>query len=101
MRTQGTFKEVYTAAKHFYADADNLETTYGGCPMDPVVRHTVDGVWMLDSGIDGEPNADAECRLDDFDNWFYETYEDGDYTLTDEDESDFFESIKYDEDGCH
>ena len=92
MRTQGTFQDVYNAAKNFYNDVDN-ETTYGGCPMDPVIRHTTNNVWMLESGINGESNADAECRLDDFDAWFYEGYIDDDYEPTVEDKNDFLESI--------
>ena len=93
MRTQGTFNDIYTAAKNYYNDVDN-GTTYGGCPMDPVVRHTVDNVWMLESGINSEPNADAECRLDDFDSWFYEGYNDDNYTPSTEDEADFLDTIK-------
>lgn len=92
MRTQGTLKNVYEAAKDFYNDAD--DPIAGGCPMDPVVRHTTDGVWMLESNMDSEPEADAECRLDDFNNWFYEAYSDDDYEPSEQDEMDFLESIR-------
>lgn len=89
MRTQGTIGDVYAAAKNF----SNGGSDYGGRPMDPVVRHTTDGVWMLESGINSEPNADAECPLEAFDNWFFEAYSDDEYEPTETDEIDFLDTI--------
>jgi len=94
MRAQGNFKKIYDAAKSFY----NGDDVYGGRPHDPVVRHTTDGVWMLESGIEPEERADAECRLDDFDGYFYETYSDKNYVPTDDDERNFLASIQSDDD---
>lgn len=90
MRTQGTFIDIYNAAKDIATDID----TYGGCPLNPVIRHTTNGVWMLESGLHGEPNADAECSLDVFDNWFYESYSNNDYSPTESDKIDFLDFIR-------
>ena len=67
MRTQGTFTEIYEAAKNHYKE--NRES----CPIDPVIRR-VDGLWVIESGLESEENADIECSLDTFDDWFYEWY---------------------------
>jgi len=88
MRTQGTFADIYNTAKIYSGDID-----INGCPMNPVVRHA-NGVWMLESGINDEPNADAECLLEDFGEYFYECYSDHEYQPTLEDEADFLEWLK-------
>ena len=93
MRAQGNFTKIYEAARSFYRG----DEMYGGRPHDPVVRHTTDGTWMLESGIEPEERADVECRLDDFDSYFYETYDDENYTPSDDDEAYFLDSIKTDE----
>lgn len=92
MRTSGTFQDVYEAAKNY----SNGGTTYGGRPMNPVVRRRAsDGVWMLESGLDSAEGSDLECSLDAFDNWFYESYK-TDYIPGDEDIADFATTITED-----
>ena len=93
MRVSGKFSDVYDAAKRFYLGDD----LYGGRPLNPVVRHTEDGKWMLESGIDPEPGADAECRLDDFDSYFYRAYSDDNFS-PDDAEMDFLGAIRDDDD---
>jgi hypothetical protein len=90
MRSQGDFQKIYEAAKSFYRGDD----VYGGRPHNPVVRHTTDGIWMLESGLDSEERADAECRLVDFDSYFYETYQDENYIPSLQDEEEFLTMLK-------
>ena len=49
---------------------------------------------MLESGLHGEPNANAECSLDVFVHWFYEIYLNNDYSPTESDEIDFLDFIR-------
>lgn len=89
MRTTGTLKQVYDAAKTYY----NGGTTYGGKPMDPVVRFE-NGKWMLESALEPAPNATVECRLDDFDGYFCETYADDNFEITADVEEQFREMFE-------
>ena len=90
MRTEGTFQQIYNAAREIAADGE----IYGGCPVDPVIRHRPDGIWMLESGLNDAEGADAECRLDDFDSWFFECYQDADYQPGDDDEANFLDLLR-------
>ena len=85
MRTVGTFRDVYTAAKG-YVKATTEEIR----PMDAVVRR--EGArWMLESGLDSGENADFEVTLVAFDNWFFDSYMDSDdsYAPSESDIDDF------------
>lgn len=86
MRTQGTFQDVYEAAKsYFNGTADD------GCPHNPVVRRA-NGVWMLESGLHGEPEADFETSLEYFDMWFQYAYGDASYLPDQDDELRFVDA---------
>lgn len=87
MRTTGTFQKIYAAAKAYAIDP--AET---GCPLDPVVR-CENGEWMLESGLEPQ-RGDFEVHLEDFDNWFFDVYENPEYTPSIADISDFVEAHK-------
>jgi len=71
MRTVGTFQDIYTDAKNYY----NGISTYGGCPINPVVRHER-GRWIIESDLEPEDETnDLSCPLEDFDSYFYEMYD--------------------------
>jgi hypothetical protein len=89
MRTTGTLQNVYNAAKDYYNGGD----MYGGRPMNPVIRFE-NGKWMLESGINPPDNSTVECRLDDFDSYWYQTYDDEDYEISPEDEAAFSEAFQ-------
>ena len=90
MRTQGNFSEIYHDAKAYYTGNDeNIDSR----PMDPVVRYVGNGMWYLESGLNSEENTIAECPLDTFDSFFYETYQD-DYEPTEDDEQEFLKMIR-------
>uniref|UniRef100_A0A6M3XMV6 Uncharacterized protein n=1 Tax=viral metagenome TaxID=1070528 RepID=A0A6M3XMV6_9ZZZZ len=94
MRTEGTFQQIYNAARKIATDTE----IYGGCPVDPVIRHTPNGIWMLESGLNDAKGTDAECRLDDFDFWFFECCEEADYQPSEDDEAGFLYSLLREED---
>jgi len=85
MRTQGTFSDVYEAARDYY-----LAVAEDGKPMDAVVRRVGD-VWMLESGIHPEPEANFELSLDHFDMYWSESYRDDGYIPTPRDATEFME----------
>lgn len=63
-RTQGTFHNVYEAARKFMIDG------YGK-PHDPVVR--LNGItWMLESGMNSADWCTFEVGLDDFTSYWWE-----------------------------
>lgn len=69
MRTTGTLNEVFNAARDHYNGGD----TYGGLPLDAVMRY--DGTkWMLESSLESAEDSIAECSLDDFDAYFFAAY---------------------------
>ncbi len=89
MRTSGTLKQVYDAAKNH----NNGGNEYGGTPHNPVVRYNGEK-WMLESDLEPEPNAIVECTLGEFDSYFYETYSDEKFNVSAEVEREFIERFK-------
>ena len=89
MRTSGTLQNVYDAAKTYY----NGGNTYGGRTIDPVIRFE-DGKWMLESDLEPAPNSTVECRLDDFNCYFCETYADDNFEITEDVEEQVREMFK-------
>jgi hypothetical protein len=71
-RTQGTFQQVYEAAREFMADGH-------GKPLDPVVR--VEGeTWMLESRMNSAEGCSFEISLDDFVSYWWEGLNDPEWT---------------------
>ena len=92
MRTQGTFQEVYDAAKAYYN-----ETAEDGSPHSPVIRRE-GNEWMLESSLDpANEDCNVELTLEEFDSYFYETYKEKDYTPTTEDIEYFVAQMTTDE----
>jgi hypothetical protein len=87
MRTSGTFQDVYEAAKQY----SNGIKTYGGCPMNPVIRRE-NGRWMLESDMNSGEDADFQVTLEIFNDWFYESYKNDDYIPSESDIQQFIEA---------
>ena len=86
-----SFRNVYREAREIYLDIDDAARH---SPHDPVVRFVDRGQyggwkWRLESGVNDEPDAMLEFRLDDFDSFFYAAYQDAGYMPTDEDMTEF------------
>lgn len=89
MRTVGTIKDIYEAAKGYFNNEDN-EIEH--CPMDPVVRYMGGGEYYLESGIHPEKDAIYEVTLDTFHDWFGSMYS-TDAVATEEDRGSFDEAM--------
>lgn len=87
MRTHGTFASVYEAARDYY-----LGAAEDAQPSDAVVRRE-NGEWMLESRLEPAPDADIECDLEVFHDYFFEAYRDATYTPADGDVSEFVTAI--------
>ena len=90
MRITGTFQEIYAGAKNMAQGGDIC----GGCPIDPVVRRE-GGKWMIESALEPARGGDNdfECRLDDFDGYFYEGYK-TDFTPSESDEAELVDAMR-------
>lgn len=85
MRTAGTFQDIYKAAKNYATESGEHR------PMDPVVRRE-DGRWILESSL--EPtDGDFEISLEEFDSYFWESYQCAGYAPTDDDVEEFVEAF--------
>ena len=83
MRTQGTFCDVYRAAKCLFTDAT-------GCPIDPVVRCDGDD-WMIESALEPAHDSTFEISLEQFHSYWHESYADDAYAPSAADEEEFEE----------
>lgn len=84
-RTQGTFQQVYEAAREFMADGH-------GRPHDPVVRYNESAnTWALESRMTSIEDElwGFEISLDDFISYWWEGLNDPEWTPTDESISEF------------
>lgn len=88
MRTQGTFQVVYEQARLY----SQFKEEHRSCPMDPEVRFDGDE-WMIESSLSSAEYAKAVCKLEVFDNYFFESYKEDDLELTINDENDFLKMI--------
>lgn len=80
-RTQGTFQQVYEAAREFIADGH-------GKPYDPVVRKCGD-TWMLESKMNDADGCAFEIDLDNFTSYWWEGLNDPDWVPSEYDISEF------------
>jgi hypothetical protein len=91
MRTHGTITEVFEAAKNFYN-----ETAEDGKPVNPEVRWN-GKEWSMESGLNSAEDVLASCRLDEFDDYFYQGYQaTGPWEISKSDERDFLDMISAD-----
>lgn len=81
MRTTGNFTDVYKQAKIYYNDP-------AGRPIDAVIRKENEK-WIIESRLEPQQDTIIECSLEDFQNWFYETFSDDNYIPSENDIADF------------
>jgi hypothetical protein len=79
---------VYEAAKRHNAETKATDTR----PINAVVRHS-GGRWLLESGLNSAEGCNFECDLDAFDDYFYESYQDEEFSPDSDDEVDFINSF--------
>lgn len=83
-----SFTRVYDQARSIYLDIDDASCHK---PMDAVVRFRWNGEayeWRLDSGLNSDEHTLLKFSLDDFDQFFYESYRTA-IEITDADMRDF------------
>ena len=79
-RTQGTFQQIYEAAREFMVDGH-------GKPMDPVVRYNeATNTWALESRMTSieDESWEFEISLDDFISHWWEGLNDAEWIPTEE-----------------
>jgi hypothetical protein len=85
MRTVGTFLEVYHQAKAYLNDVSGL-------PTDPVVR-LENEKWIIESRLEPQQDTILETSLDDFQRYWYESFDDPNYIPSDTDVADFVDYV--------
>ena len=86
MRTVGTFLEIYHQAKAY------LNDDVSGLPSDPVVR-LENGKWILESRLEPPQNTILETSLNDFQNYWNESFEEN-YIPTERDVEDYIKFVE-------
>lgn len=91
MRTVGTFTAVYKQAREYIIDFNN---DVSGIPSDPVVRLESDGKWVIESKSEPQQETVVEVTLDDFQSYWYESFEDENYIPTEQDVADYVKFVE-------
>lgn len=86
MRTVGTFADVYKQAREYLNDVS-------GIPSDPVVRLEY-GKWIIESRLEPQQETVVEVTLDDFQRYWYESFEDKNYIPTERDVEDYIKFVE-------
>lgn len=86
MRTVGTFADVYKQAREYLNDVS-------GIPSDPVVRLEY-GKWIIESRLEPQQETVVEVTLDDFQRYWYESFEDENYIPTERDVEDYIKFVE-------
>jgi hypothetical protein len=86
MRTVGTFRDVYKQAREYN------NGVVSGIPSDPVVRLEY-GKWIIESRLEPQQETVVEVSLDDFQNYWNESFEDESFEPTDSDVADFVDYV--------
>lgn len=86
MRTVGTFADVYKQAREYLNDVS-------GIPSDPVVRLEY-GKWIIESRLEPQQETVVEVSLDDFQRYWYESFEDKNYIPTERDVEDYIKFVE-------
>lgn len=86
MRTVGTFADVYKQAREYLNDVS-------GIPSDPVVRLEY-GKWIIESRLEPQQETVVEVTLDDFQSYWYESFEDKNYIPTERDVEDYIKFVE-------
>jgi hypothetical protein len=86
MRTVGTFADVYKQAREYINDVS-------GIPSDPVVRLEY-GKWIIESKLEPQQKTVVEVTLDDFQRYWYESFEDENYIPTERDVEDYIKFVE-------
>ena len=89
MRTVGTFADVYKQAREYNNGVD-----VSHIPTDPVVRLERDGRWVIESRLEPQETVDVEVSLEDFQSYWYYSFEDENYIPTDSDVADYVKFVK-------
>ena len=87
MRTVGKFSEIYKQAREYLNDENYI-------PTDPVVRLESDGRWVIESRLEPSQDTILETSLDEFQSYFYESFEDKSYIPTDSDVADYVKFVE-------
>jgi hypothetical protein len=90
MRTVGKFVDVYKQARE-YLYTNGVDVSH--IPQDPVVRLESDGQWIIESKLEPQQETVVEVSLDDFQSYFYYSFEDKSYIPTDSDVADFVDYV--------
>ena len=85
MRTVGTFADVYKQAREYINDVS-------GIPSDPVVRLEY-GKWIIESRLEPSQETVIEVRLEDFQRYWNESFDDPNYIPSDTDVADFVDYV--------
>jgi len=88
MRTVGTFKKIYEQAREYH-----LNGVVSGI-SDPVVRLERDGEWVIESRLEPQETTVVEVSLDDFQSYFYYSFEDESFEPTEQDVEDYIKFVK-------
>ncbi len=88
MRTVGTFKKIYEQAREYNNGVDVSDI-----PSDPVVRLEY-GKWIIESRSEPQQETVVEVTLDDFQRYWYESFEDKSYIPTDSDVADYVKFVE-------
>ena len=86
MRTVGTFADVYKQAREYLNDVSGL-------PTDPVVR-LENEKWIIESRLEPPQDTILETSLDDFQRYWYESFEDESFKPTDSDVADYVKFVE-------
>lgn len=87
MRTVGTFVDVYKQAREY------LLNDVSHIPSDPVVRLEY-GKWIIESKLEPQQETVVEVTLDDFQRYWYESFEDKSYIPTERDVEDYIKFVE-------
>ena len=85
MRTVGTFADVYKQAREYINDVSHI-------PSDPVVRLEY-GKWIIESRLEPQQETVVEVSLDEFQRYWYESFEDENYIPSDTDVADYVDYV--------
>jgi hypothetical protein len=88
MRTVGKFVDIYKQAREYLNGVD-----VSHIPSDPVVRLESDGKWILESRLEPREQTVVEVALDDFQNYWNESFEDESFEPTDSDVADYVDYV--------
>ena len=88
MRTVGTFKKIYEQARAYLNNEDVSSIS------DPVVRLESDGKWVIESRLEPPQDTILETSLEDFQSYWYYSFEDKNYIPTEQDVEDYIKFVE-------